>query len=158
MMAARRGSDRTGPERWAMELSIPLTWPDRFALLACGLVLLGLALLLTRSRRLREPYTLVWIGSAIGLMVLFVMPDALLSLAEWLGIQQMLLVVILAVAVLAGLAVHFSVVIARQEDHERSLSQEMALLRDDMKRMRTDVRESPPLPPEPKPRPPSLRT
>jgi hypothetical protein len=140
------------------DLSIPLTWPERFALLVCGLVLLGVALALIRQRRLREPYSLLWIASAIGLMVLFIMPDALLSLADWLGIQQIVLVLAFVVAVLVGVAIHLSVVMSQQADRERTLAQEVALLKDDMARMRTDSREVPMLPPEPRPRPPSLRT
>jgi len=135
-----------------------MTWPQRFALLAGGLALLGVALALIRKRRLRDEYAVLWVATAVGLLVLVVMPDSLLSVAGWLEIKQIDLVLALLVVFLAGVAIHFSVVISRQADRERTMSQELALMKDDLLRMRTESREAPPPLPEPKPKPPALRT
>jgi len=136
----------------------PMTWPQRLALLVGGLALLGVAMALIRKRRLREHYAVLWVVTAIVLLVLVVMPDSLFSVAGWLDIKQFDLVLILLVLLLAGVAIHFSVVITRQADRERTMSQELALMRDDLLRMRTESREAPPPLPEPKLKPPALRT
>jgi hypothetical protein len=136
-----------------------MTWQQRVVLLVLGLALLGISLALIRRRRLREEYAVLWICTSLAMLVLVLMPSALFGVASWLGLEKEgSAVLLLAVIFLAAVAVHFSVVITRYADRERDLAQEVALLKDELMRLRTEAREAPPLPPEPKPRPPALRT
>jgi hypothetical protein len=50
------------------------------------------------------------------------------------------------------------VAISKHSDREKHLTQELALLRDELEKLRAETREAPPMPAEPKPRPPALRT
>jgi hypothetical protein len=135
-----------------------MTWQQRVALLVGGLALLGVALSLIRKRRLREGYAALWVGAGIGMLVLVIMPDSFLSLAGWLGISSFEFILMLLLVFLAGVAIHFSVIITGRADHERTQSQELSLMKDDMLRMRTESREAPPPLPEPRAKPPTLRT
>jgi hypothetical protein len=135
-----------------------MTWPQRIVLLVLGLALLGLSLSLIRRRRLREEYAVLWVCTSLGMLVLVVMPSALLGVASWLGLEQADFLMLASLVFLAVVALHFSVVITRYAGRERDLSQEIALLKDEVMRLRTESREAPPAPPEPKPRPPALRT
>jgi hypothetical protein len=135
-----------------------MTWQQRVVLLVLGLALLGISLALIRRRRLREEYAVLWITTSLAMLVLVLMPSALFGVAAWLGLDQAGLSMLACVVFLAAVALHFSVVISKHANRERDLSQEVALLKDELARLRTEAREAPPLPPEPKPRPPALRT
>jgi len=65
---------------------------------------------------------------------------------------------VLGLGFLAAIVLHHSVVISRLSKREKEASQELALLKDDLEKLREEVRATPPPPAEPKPRPPSLRT
>jgi len=135
-----------------------MSWPQRIVLLVLGLALLGMALHLIRRRRLREEYGVLWVCTSLGMLVLVLMPSALARAARWMDLDQANLLMLVGLIFLGTVALHFSVVITRYADRERDLSQEIALLKDEVLRLRTEQREAPPAPPEPKPRPPALRT
>jgi len=135
-----------------------MTWPQRIVLLVLGLALLGISLHLIRRRRLREGYGVLWVCTSLGMLVLVLMPSALLGAASRLGLEQAGLLMLMCLVFLTAAAVHFSVVITKYANRERDLSQEIALLKDELLRLRTETREAPLAPPEPKPRPPALRT
>ena len=141
-----------------------MSWPQRMVLLVLGLALLGISLHLIRRRRLREEYGVLWIFTSLGMLALVLMPSALQGVASWLGLDQAglpgvtMLLMLMGLVFLAAVAVHFSVVITKHANRERDLSQEIALLKDEVMRLRTEQREAPLAPPEPKPRPPALRT
>jgi hypothetical protein len=135
-----------------------MTWPQRIVLLLLGLSILALTLELIRRRRLREEYAVLWVCTGIMILVLVVMPNILFSVAEWLLLDRGVLMTFLCFLFLAAIVLHYSVVISRHSEREKHLAQELALLRDELAKLRAESRESPPPPAEPKPRPPALRT
>jgi len=135
-----------------------MTWPQRIVLLLLGLSILAMTLELIRRRRLREEYAVLWVCTGIMILVLVVMPNMVFSVAAWLGLDHGVLMTFLCFLFLAAIVLHYSVVISRHSEREKHLAQELALLRDELEKLRAESRESPPPPAEPKPRPPALRT
>ncbi|MBM4017638.1 MAG: DUF2304 domain-containing protein [Planctomycetes bacterium] len=135
-----------------------MNWPQRFVLLLMGLGVLGLTLELIRRRRLREEYAVLWVCTGIMILVFVVMPNILFSVAAWFSLDHSVLMTLACFAFLAAIVLHYSVVISRHSEREKHLTQELALLRDELEKLRAESRSPPPAPAEPKPRPPALRT
>jgi cell division protein FtsW (lipid II flippase) len=135
-----------------------MNWPQRILWLVVGLALLGAALSLIRKRRLREEYGVLWVGTGLAILILVLMPWILGAAAGWLEVDPAALMALVCFILLAAIVLHYSVVISRHAEREKSLALELALLKDEIERLRTEIRESPPPIPEPRPKPPALRT
>jgi hypothetical protein len=101
-----------------------------------SLVLLVAVLELVRRRRLREKYALLWILTAIVLLVLSVWRGAVTSIATALGVSYGP-TVLFAVGALFVLVVllHYSTVISALTDRTVVLSQQMALLEERLRKL-----------------------
>lgn len=98
------------------------------AIIAMAL-LFGLILELVRRRRLMERYALLWLGSALGLLILAVWRDLLELFSDAVGIAyapSALFVVALGAILL--LLLHFSLVISRLTDQTKLLAQRAGML------------------------------
>jgi len=135
-----------------------INWPQRIVLLALALGMLGLTLELIRRRRLREEYAVLWVCTGIMILVFVVMPNLLYIMSGWLQLDRSVLLTFVCFLFLAAIVLHYSVVISKHSEREKHLTQELALLRDELEKLRAETREAPPMPAEPKPRPPALRT
>ena len=104
-----------------------------------SLVLLLAVLELVRRRRLREKYALLWILTAIVLLVLSVWRGAVTSIATTLGVSYGP-TVLFAVGALFVLVVllHYSTVISALTDRTVALSQQLAILEERLRRLETD--------------------
>ena len=104
-----------------------------------SLVLLIAVLELVRRRRLREKYALLWILTAIVLLVLSVWRGAVTSIATTLGVSYGP-TVLFAVGALFVLVVllHYSTVISALTDRTVALSQQLAILEERLRRLETD--------------------
>jgi hypothetical protein len=105
--------------------------PLRVSLLAAfaAFVLLVVILELIRSRRLQERYAILWLVTAVTMLVLALWRDGLSELADLVGIAYppSLLFVLAALFILAVL-LHYSTVISRLADQNKILAQRVALL------------------------------
>jgi hypothetical protein len=135
-----------------------MNWTQRIVLLALALSMLGLTLELIRRRRLREEYAVLWVCTGIMILVFVVMPNLLFILSGWLQLDRTVLMTFVCFLFLAAIVMHYSVVISKHSEREKHLAQELALLRDELEKLRAEMREAPPMPAAPKPRPPALRT
>lgn len=135
-----------------------MTWMQRILLLMLGLALLGVTLELIRKRRLREEYAVLWVCTALMLLAFVVMPGLVFQVAAYLNLDHAVLMMLLCFLFLSAIVMHYSVVITKLSDRAKGLSQELALLKDEMSKLRGAERESPPAAPESRPKPPSLRT
>ena len=99
-----------------------------------AVVLLFVVLELIRSRRLRERYALLWLLTAIVLIVLSAWRDGLNSIARWVGVTSYPPAVLFAVGILFIIAVllHYSTVISRLSDQNVVLAQRLALLEEEL--------------------------
>jgi hypothetical protein len=136
----------------------PITWPQRILLLLVGLGILGVTVALIRRRRLRDEYAVLWVCTGLVILVVVLVPKILDGMAGALGVDAVVLVVLVCFVFLSAVVLHYAVVLTRFTQREKDLEQELALLRDELHRLRTDIREAPPTLAEPRPRPPSLRT
>lgn len=85
---------------------------------------------LVRREVLRAKYALLWLSVGSVLVVMAAVPGALDRMASWLGVTyQPALFLMLGLAFLFLLSVHFSWELSRLEDRVRTLAEEVALLR-----------------------------
>ena len=118
----------------SMQLRIQL-----FSILV-GAVLLLVIFQLIRKNKLLEQYSLLWIASAILLLVMAVWQDVLIKLSYLIGIYYPPSALFL-VAIICGLviALHFSVVVSGLKRQNNKLAQEVALLQSDLEKLREDM-------------------
>ena len=105
--------------------------------IAVGIVLLGIIFQLIRKNRLLEQYSLLWIASAVILMVMAVWQNLWVKISNLIGILYPPSTLFL-VAIICGMviALHFSVVISGLKRQNNKLAQEMALLRGEMETLK----------------------
>ncbi len=107
--------------------------PDRVTII--GLILSVSALLfvleLVRRRRLREDYSLLWLGTALVLIALTAFRPLLDRFAMLLGVVTYPPAALFVVAILfvLFLLLHFSTVLTRLTRENREIAQQMAILR-----------------------------
>jgi hypothetical protein len=98
--------------------------------IAGALVLMLAVLEMVRRRRLREEYSLLWLMTAVVVLVVASSRGILAWLANALGIfypPSALLVV--GLGFLSATTLHFSAVVSRLSEANTSLAQEIAILR-----------------------------
>ncbi len=135
-----------------------MMWTQRIVLLVLGLGFLAVTLNLIRKRRLRKEYAVLWVVTSAMILLFVLLPGVLLRAAAWLNPNHVVLMLLIVFVFLAAIVLHHSVVISRLSEREKEVSQELALLKDELEKLREEVRQPPPPPAEPKPKPPSLRT
>jgi hypothetical protein len=93
------------------------------------LVVLGVVIELIRQRRLQERYALLWIVTGVVMLVLAVWRGALYALADATGVAYppSALYMIAGLFVLVVL-LHYSTVLSRLSDQNKTLAQRIALL------------------------------
>ena len=93
-------------------------------------VTLGLLFEMLRRHRLREKYALFWALVAIGTLVVAIFPVVLARAASWLGVAvPSNLLFFVASMVLFVISVQHSSELGRLEDQNRTLAEEVALLK-----------------------------
>ena len=135
-----------------------MMWTQRIVLVVLGLGLLALTLNLIRKRHLREEYAVLWVATSVMILLFVLFSGLLFRVAAWLNLDHVVLMLLIVFVFLMAIVLHYSVVISRHSEREKGLSQELALLKDELENLREEVRQPPPPPAEPKPKPPSLRT
>lgn len=108
-----------------------------FGLIASVAALI-LVIELVRRRKLREDYSLLWLATAVVLIVLSLSRPLLDRLAELLGIITYPPAALFLVAIIFMLAIllHFSTVLTRLARENKELAQQMSLLRWELTELR----------------------
>ncbi len=112
---------------------------DRSILFAVGASLIALVVVLelVRRRRLREEYSLLWLATAIVMLVVGVWRDLLHSLADLVNIEYPPnLLFLLAALFLLFIQLYFSTVITKLTQENKEIAQQLALLRYEVGHMR----------------------
>ena len=114
-----------------------------------GLVLLILELI--RRRRLMERYSLLWLFSAVVLLVLAAWKGLLQSVADLVGISTASnALFVIAFGFVLVLLLHFSLVVSRLADQNKVLAQRLGLLQQQVDELREGASaEQPPAPSQP---------
>ena len=98
------------------------------ALVAVGAIVFVIRLL--RRGQLQSKYALLWLAALVPLVFLAAFPGALTWLSEQVGVfYPPALFLLLAVAFLFSVVVHFSYELSKLNDRTRTLAEEVALLR-----------------------------
>ncbi|HVU11666.1 MAG TPA: DUF2304 domain-containing protein [Phototrophicaceae bacterium] len=107
--------------------------PDRATLFGLAASIAGLifVLELVRQRKLREDYSLLWLATAVVLIVLSLSRPLLNDLAALLGIITYPPAALFLVAIIFMLVIllHFSTVLTRLARENKEIAQQMAILR-----------------------------
>ena len=107
-------------------------------LVAAGLF--GVILELVRRRRLMERYALLWLGSAVVLLVLSVWRNGLELFASAVGVAYAPSALFLvALGFILLLLLHFSLVISRLADQTKVLAQRVGLLQHELDELRSEA-------------------
>jgi hypothetical protein len=104
----------------------------RAQLLVAAIVALSILFILSlvRRRELRGKYAMLWVGVGLTLGVFAIVPDVLVPISDWVGISYEPATFFLAAfAFLFLVIVQFSWELSRLEERSRSLAEELALLR-----------------------------
>lgn len=106
-----------------------------------GLAVLLLTLELLRRRQLREKYAAIWLFVGLSVLVLSLFPSLLLRASSLLGFAVPAnLIFLVAVAVLLFVSMQLSLEVGHLEDESQRLAEELALLRHDLDRLRSEFR------------------
>ena len=113
-----------------------------------ALIFLAIIVYLIRRRKLREEYALIWLIVGIGVIVLASWYQVLAWITHLIGaVQPTTTLFIFALLFLSIVSIHFSIVHSRLSDQIKDLTQELALLRHEMEKLKEET-------PEPAKRPP----
>jgi len=94
-----------------------------------ALAIVGIVILV-RRRHLKAKYSLLWLSLGAVMVVIAAVPGLLDWTAERLGIwYQPTLLILLGLALLLLIAVHFSYELTRSENRTRELAEQLTLLR-----------------------------
>ena len=118
---------------------------DRSVIFAVGasLVALLVVLELVRRRHLSEEYSLLWLGTAIVMLVIGVWRDLLHGLADLVNIEYPPnLLFLLAALFLLFIQLYFSTVITRLTQESKTAAQQIALLRHEVEQLRAQNSDS----------------
>ena len=99
---------------------------------------------LSRRRQLREKYALVWLAVGVVMAVFAVSPGLFNHLAHSMGVKNPPdLLTVVASLFLLVVCVQFSWELGRTEDRSRLLAEEVALLRNEVDKLRRQADSTP---------------
>ncbi len=99
---------------------------------------------LVRQRKLREDYSLLWLATAVVLILLTVSRPLLDSVAVWLGVITYPPAAIFLVAIIFMLFIllHYATVLTRLARENKEAAQQMAILRWELSETQRALREA----------------
>ena len=105
-------------------------------------IIVGVVIELIRQRKLQERYALLWIATGVVMLVLAVWRGALYALADATGVAYppSALYMVAGLFVLVVL-LHYSTVLSRLSDQNKTLAQRLALLESKVRESETPVSE-----------------
>lgn len=107
-----------------------------FAVIASAVLILFI-LALIRRRKLKEEYAILWLVTAIGILILVSWYDLLEGLSQLIGaIAPTTTIFLFAFLFLMLISIHFSVKFSRLSDQIKDLTQELAFLRKELEDMK----------------------
>jgi len=98
--------------------------------IAMSVVVVGLLIHLLRTRRIREKYAGIWIALAAVVVIAGIFPELAVWLSGVVGVQTPVnLVFAMAFVVLLAVCIQLSAEVSNLEEETRTLAEEIALLR-----------------------------
>lgn len=107
-------------------------------------VMVAIVLELVRRKTFREKYAALWLIIGASALVLAGWPDLLAGVSKLLGIQVASnLLFALCIILLLGVCLHLSWELSVVEDENRTLAEEVAILRTSVERLEADFQRVP---------------
>lgn len=108
--------------------------------LVVSLVVFIVTLELVRERRLREEYSVLWLGTSLIMFILVLKYEWLVLLTQLIGAKVVTTTLFIgAIVFLMLLGVQFSIKLSRLSDQMKNMVQENALLRAEIEMMRNSL-------------------
>ena len=95
-----------------------------------SLLLFIITIALIRKRKLKEEYSIIWIIAEVVLFAFGIFPRGLTMISEALGVYYLTAIFIAAFLFLLIIAFYYSIILSRLSDMNRSLVQEVAILKE----------------------------
>lgn len=134
-------------QTWLQDPQAALPERQRAIAIALALGLLLFVAELLRRRKLREEYAWLWLGTAGLLLLLSLKQELILWLSTAIGSATSTSTLFFGgLLFLLALTLQFSVRLSRLTHRHRILAQRLALLEDELQRLRQTPREAEPLP------------
>ena len=108
-----------------------------------ALLMVGIVLELVRRKIFREKYAALWLIIGASALILAGFPDLLAVVSKIVGVQVASnLLFALCIILLLGVCLHLSWELSVVEDENRTLAEEVAILRVSVERLETEFRKS----------------
>ena len=119
---------------------IPLS--HRIIALSIAAAVLATTIEMIRRRKLREEYAMLWLSTSMILTVLAIFPQIPFFLNQALGINYLTLLTLACFLFLAMIVMHYATAISRDAEHIRQLAQQVALLNEEVERLRKQAQQA----------------
>jgi hypothetical protein len=119
---------------------IPLT--HRIIALSIAAAVLATTVEMIRRRKLREEYAMLWLSTSMILTVLAIFPQIPFFLNQALGINYLTMLMLSCFLFLAMIVMHYATAISRDAEHIRQLAQQVALLNEEVERLRKQAQQA----------------
>ena len=119
---------------------IPLT--HRIIALSIAAAVLATTIEMIRRRKLREEYAMLWLSTSLVLTVLAIFPQIPFFLNQALGINYLTMLMLSCFLFLAMIVMHYATAISRDAEHIRQLAQQVALLNEEVERLRKQAQQA----------------
>ncbi len=103
---------------------------------AVSLMHLFITLETVRRNALKEKYALLWLGTGLVLLMFAIYPDGIGWLVDVTGMHYTSAIIIVVFGFLLLIAFHVSLVLSSFENDRRKFAQELALLKEEVKRLK----------------------
>ncbi len=114
-------------------IEIPIT--HRIIALSMAAAVVFTAVEMIRRRKLREEYAMLWLTTSVILTVLAIFPQIPFWVNQALGINYVTMLTLSCFLFLAIIVMHYATAISRDTEHIRQLAQQVALLKEEVKRL-----------------------
>lgn len=120
----------------------PLPERQKFVAVAMAVCLLLAVLEMVRRRKLREEYSVLWVVTALALLVLAFEQDLILIVTSWIGAATVTSTLFFgALVFLMLVSLQFSVRLSKLTHRNKALGQKIALLEQEIENLRQEIPE-----------------
>ncbi len=110
----------------------------RLGILGVNVALFLCVIELVRRGHLKERYALLWLAVSAAGVLLGLFPGSIVGLSNFFGFQYLTTVFVASFVFLIVIVLVFSVVLSRLSERNRSLTQELALLEERVRRLESE--------------------
>ena len=100
-----------------------------------SIILILFILNLVRKNKLDEKYSILWLFLAVLILIVSIFPSIIETISKWFDVYYPpSLLLLISIIIIGAYIIHITLVITKQNKMIIKLAQELALLREDIKR------------------------